>query len=41
MVLGLTVLRRSPERSSLGYAVEGPLMLVLVIRFFLIRGDRR
>ena len=37
-ILGLTVLRRVPGGLlALGYVVEGPLMLVLVIRFFLIR----
>ena len=38
VLLGLTVLRRSPGRLfALGYVVEGPLMLLLVIRFFAIR----
>jgi putative PEP-CTERM system integral membrane protein len=38
MLLGLTVLRRQPRRLfALGYVVEGPLMLVLAIRFFIIR----
>lgn len=38
VVLGLTVLRRSPQRLfALGYVVEGPLMLVLALRFFAIR----
>ncbi|UCH61209.1 MAG: hypothetical protein JSV61_06935, partial [Anaerolineales bacterium] len=38
VVLGLTVLRRAPARLfALGYVVEGPLMLILAIRFFLIR----
>jgi putative PEP-CTERM system integral membrane protein len=37
-ILGLTLLKRAPGRLfALGYVVEGPLMLVLVIRFFLIR----
>lgn len=37
-LLGLTELRRAPGRLfALGYVVEGPLMLVLAIRFFLIR----
>lgn len=37
MVLGLTVLSRQPMRLfALGYVVEGPLMLVLAIRFFII-----
>jgi putative PEP-CTERM system integral membrane protein len=38
VILGLTVLRRSPSRLlTLGYGVEGPLMLMVVIRFFLVR----
>jgi putative PEP-CTERM system integral membrane protein len=38
IILGLTVFRRAPARLfALGYAVEGPLMLMLAIRFFLIR----
>ncbi|MDY7079207.1 MAG: TIGR02921 family PEP-CTERM protein [Chloroflexota bacterium] len=38
VILGLTLLRRSPGRLlALGYGVEGPLMLVLVVRFFLVR----
>jgi putative PEP-CTERM system integral membrane protein len=38
LILGLTILRRSPGRLfALGYAVEGPLMLMLGIRFFLVR----
>jgi putative PEP-CTERM system integral membrane protein len=38
VILGLTVLRRSPGRlMTLGYGVEGPLMLMLVIRFFVVR----
>ncbi len=38
VLLGLTVLRRAPTRLfALGYVVEGPLMLMLAIRFFLIR----
>jgi putative PEP-CTERM system integral membrane protein len=38
MLLGLTVLRRQPRRLfALGYVVEGPLMLLLAIRFFIIR----
>ena len=37
-VLGVTLLKRAPGRLfALGYVVEGPLMLVLAIRFFLIR----
>ena len=38
VILGLTLLRRSPARLfALGYVVEGPLMLILAIRLFLIR----
>ncbi len=38
VILGLTVLQRAPRRLfALGYVVEGPLMLLLAIRFFLIR----
>ena len=38
VVLGLTVLRRAPARLfAMGYVVEGPLMALLAIRFFLIR----
>ena len=38
VILGLTVLRRAPSRLfALGYVIEGPLMLILVIRFFVIR----
>lgn len=38
VVLGLTVLRRQPgSLFALGYVVEGPLMLILALRFFLIR----
>lgn len=38
VILGLTWLRRAPGRLfALGYVVEGPLMLVLALRFFLIR----
>jgi putative PEP-CTERM system integral membrane protein len=38
ILLGATVLRREPRRLfALGYAVEGPLMLILLIRFFIIR----
>jgi hypothetical protein len=38
IVLGLTVLRGAPTRAfALGYVVEGPLMLLLTVRFFLIR----
>ena len=38
VLLGLTVLRRAPRRLvAVGYVVEGPLMLMLAIRFFIIR----
>jgi putative PEP-CTERM system integral membrane protein len=38
VALGLTLLRRSPGRLlSLGYGVEGPLMLMLAVRFFVVR----
>lgn len=38
VILGLTVLRPYPRRLfALGYAVEGPLMMMLGIRFFIIR----
>lgn len=38
VIIGLTVLRRSPGRLlALGYGVEGPLMLMLAIRFFVVR----
>jgi hypothetical protein len=38
VILGLTVLRRSPGRLlTLGYGVQGPLMLMLAIRFFVVR----
>jgi putative PEP-CTERM system integral membrane protein len=38
IILGLTVLKRQPRRLfALGYVVEGPLMLILAMRFFLIR----
>jgi putative PEP-CTERM system integral membrane protein len=38
LVLGLTLLRHSPERLfALGYGVEGPLMLMLAFRFFVVR----
>lgn len=38
ILLGLTLLRRAPKRLfALGYVVEGPLMLLLAVRFFLIR----
>ena len=36
--LGATILRREPGRLFvLGYGVEGPLMLLLAVRFFIIR----
>ncbi len=38
VILGLTVLRRYPSRLfAMGYVVEGPLMLLLAVRFFAIR----
>ena len=38
MILGLTALRGAPARQfALGYVVEGPLMLLLTVRLFLIR----
>ena len=38
VVLGLTALRRAPIRQfALGYVIEGPLMLLLAVRFFVIR----
>ena len=38
VVLGLTYLRQAPRRLfALGYVVEGPLMLLLGVMFFLIR----
>ncbi len=38
VILGLTVLRRSPGKLfTLAYGVEGPLMLLVAIRFFVIR----
>ncbi|MBE0698252.1 MAG: hypothetical protein IH586_15140, partial [Anaerolineaceae bacterium] len=38
ILLGLTVLRLAPARQfALAYVVEGPLMLLLVVRFFIIR----
>ena len=38
VIIGFTVLRRSPFKLfALGYVVEGPLMLLLVVRFFVIR----
>jgi putative PEP-CTERM system integral membrane protein len=38
VIAGLTLLRRRPERLFvLGYGVEGPLMLILAVRFFVIQ----
>ncbi|MEW5871491.1 MAG: TIGR02921 family PEP-CTERM protein [Chloroflexota bacterium] len=38
VILGLTLLRRAPARLfALGYVIEGPLMLILAVRFFVIR----
>ncbi len=38
VIIGFTVLRGSPMKLfALGYVVEGPLMLLLVVRFFVIR----
>ena len=38
VLLGATVLRRSPGRLfALGYGVEGPLMLIVGLRFFVVR----
>ena len=38
VVLGLTVLRQSPGRLlTFGYGIEGPLMLIVAIRFFAVR----
>ena len=38
VVLGLTFLRRSPDKLLiLGYCVEGPLMVLLLARIFLVR----
>ena len=38
VLLGLIILRRSPGRLlTLGYGVEGPLMLILAVRFFVVR----
>jgi putative PEP-CTERM system integral membrane protein len=38
VILGLTMLRNSPSRLfALGYVIEGPLMLMLAVRFFAIR----
>jgi putative PEP-CTERM system integral membrane protein len=38
VVLGLTMLRQSPGRLlTFGYGVEGPLMLIVAVRFFAVR----
>ena len=38
VLLALTVLRREPGKLLvLGYGVEGPLMLILALRFFVVR----
>jgi len=38
VLLGLTLLRDEPHKLfALGYAVEGPLMLLIAIRFFIVR----
>ncbi|MGE5265385.1 MAG: hypothetical protein ACM3S0_18555, partial [Acidobacteriota bacterium] len=38
VIIGLTVLRRSPGRLlALIYGIEGPLMFILAIRFFILR----
>jgi len=38
IILALTVLRGAPARQfAMGYVVEGPLMLLLAVRLFLIR----
>lgn len=38
VILGFTVLRREPYKLfALGYAVEGPLMLLVAIRLFVVR----
>ena len=38
MLVGFFWLRRQPEKLfALGYSVEGPLMLILAIRFFIVR----
>lgn len=38
VILGATILRKAPDKLfSLGYGIEGPLMLLLAIRFFVIR----
>jgi putative PEP-CTERM system integral membrane protein len=38
IIIGLTLLRRRPEQLFVfGYGVEGPLMLILAVRFFLVQ----
>lgn len=38
VILGITLLRREPRKLfAFGYAVEGPLMLLVAIRFFVVR----
>ena len=38
VVIGFTLLRRNPDRLfALGYGVEGPIMLLLALRFFAVR----
>lgn len=38
VLLGLTLLRRSPRKLlALGYGVEGPLMILLLVRIFAVR----
>lgn len=38
VMLGLTLLRNEPHKLfALGYAVEGPLMLLVALRFFVVR----
>ncbi len=38
VILGVTLLRKQPARLfALGYGVEGPLMLILAVRFFAVR----
>lgn len=38
VILGLTILRRTPGRLiAFGYGIEGPVMLLLAVRFFVVR----
>ncbi len=38
VILGATLLRREPGKLlALGYGVEGPLMILLLVRFFMVR----